>query len=58
MEQKKNKTFYVVGLSYKKADAEIRGKFSLSDKAKSDLLDGAMLEGISAIMVISTCNRT
>lgn len=50
--------FYVVGLNYKKADAETRGKFSLSDQAKSNLLDDARLEGIPSIMAISTCNRT
>lgn len=61
MEQN-NKTkpfhFYVVGLNYKKADAETRGKFSLSDEAKSTLLDQARLEGIPSLMAISTCNRT
>ncbi len=50
--------FYVVGLNYKKADAETRGKFSLSDQAKSNLLDDARLEGISSLIAISTCNRT
>jgi len=50
--------FYVVGLNYKKADAETRGKFSLSDQAKSNLLDEARLEGIPSLIAISTCNRT
>lgn len=50
--------FYVVGLNYKKADAEMRGKFSLTDEAKSNLLEDALLEGIPSIMAISTCNRT
>ena len=50
--------FYVVGLNYKKADAETRGKFSLSDQAKSNLLDDARLEGIPSLIAISTCNRT
>lgn len=50
--------FYVVGLNYKKADAKTRGKFSLSDQAKSNLLDDARLEGIPSLMAISTCNRT
>ena len=48
----------MVGLNYKKADAETRGKFSLSDQAKSNLLDDARLEGIPSLMAISTCNRT
>ncbi|MCC9041950.1 glutamyl-tRNA reductase [Myroides sp. M-43] len=51
-------TFYAVGLSYKKADAEMRGKFSLSDEAKDNLLTQAKNEGIESLIVISTCNRT
>lgn len=54
----KSTNFYVVGLNYKKADAETRGKFSLSDQAKMDLLDQAKAEGIESMMAISTCNRT
>lgn len=54
----KHTSFYAVGLSYKKADAEIRGKFSLDAKAKSTLLMQAEAEGIEALIVTSTCNRT
>lgn len=54
----KHKHFYAVGLNYKKADAETRGKFSLTDQAKNDLLDHAKIEGIESLMAISTCNRT
>lgn len=50
--------FYSVGLSYKKADAEIRGKFSLDNIAKSRLLEQAKSEGIESLIVTSTCNRT
>lgn len=53
-----NTTFYALGLSYKKADALIRGKFSLDPKAQSDLLEQAKAEGIDSLIVISTCNRT
>ena len=51
-------TFYAVGISYKKADAETRGKFSLDASAKESLLQQAKQEGIDAILVTSTCNRT
>ena len=51
-------SFYVVGLSYKKADAEIRGKFSLDNQAKENLLLQAQKEGIESLIVTSTCNRT
>ncbi len=54
----KTRHFYVVGLSYQKADAGMRGKFSLNDEAKESLLNQAKTEGISPIFVISTCNRT
>ena len=54
----KHTSFYAVGLSYKKADAQIRGKFSLDAKAKSTLLMQAEAEGLEALIVTSTCNRT
>lgn len=58
MDTVKSSTFYAVGLSYKKADAEMRGKFSLTDEAKENLLDQAKRDGIASLIVISTCNRT
>jgi glutamyl-tRNA reductase len=54
----KHHYFYAVGLSYKKADAEIRGKFSLDAAAKTRLLEQAKTEGIESLIVTSTCNRT
>ncbi|WP_347051293.1 glutamyl-tRNA reductase [Flavobacterium olei] len=50
--------FYSVGLSYKKADAEVRGQFSLDAAAKTRLLEQAKTEGIESLIVTSTCNRT
>jgi glutamyl-tRNA reductase len=54
----KHPTFYAIGLSYKKADAEMRGKFSLDEKAKINLLHQAKEDGLESLVVISTCNRT
>jgi glutamyl-tRNA reductase len=54
----KHPTFYAIGLSYKKADAEMRGKFSLDEQAKTRLLLQAKAEGIDNLIVTSTCNRT
>ena len=54
----KHTTFYSIGLSYKKADADIRGKFSVDSQAKSKLLLQAKEEGIESLIVTSTCNRT
>ena len=50
--------FYALGLSYKKADAVIRGHFSLDDTAKTALLQQAKDAGIESLIVTSTCNRT
>ena len=61
MEQfnKSEKTyFYVIGLSYKKADAKMRGEFSLDKTAKTNLLVQAKASGIISLVATSTCNRT
>ena len=54
----KSLTFYALGISYKKADAEMRGKFSLNNQAKEALLLQAKTDGLEALIVTSTCNRT
>ena len=53
-----NLSFYVVGISYKKADAKLRGFFSLSPTKKANLLKQAKASGIEALLATSTCNRT
>lgn len=50
--------FYAIGLSYKKADADVRGLFSLDETSKDKLLNQAKTEGIESLIVTSTCNRT
>lgn len=54
----KPSTLYCIGLSYKKANAEIRGKFSLDENAKKKVLEQASSDGIEGIVAVSTCNRT
>jgi glutamyl-tRNA reductase len=54
----KHLSFYAIGLSYKKADAAMRGKFSIDAQAKSKLLLQAKEEGVESLIVTSTCNRT
>jgi glutamyl-tRNA reductase len=54
----KGYSFYAIGLSYKKADAKIRGRFSLDAISKSTLLNQAKENNIESLLVISTCNRT
>jgi glutamyl-tRNA reductase len=50
--------FYNVGLSYKKADAKVRGAFSISKENQKLLLEEAKSKGIEGVFVLSTCNRT
>lgn len=50
--------FYAVGISYKNADLETRGKFSLSNGQCSSLLLEAKSKGINEILINTTCNRT
>ncbi|WP_298424205.1 glutamyl-tRNA reductase [uncultured Kordia sp.] len=55
----KHNSFYCVGLSYQKAEAHIRGKFSLPDTAKASILDTIKIDAIGdGALIISTCNRT
>jgi len=51
-------SFYVIGISYKKADAKLRGSFSLSPTKRADLLTKAKSIGIGGLLATSTCNRT
>ena len=53
-----NPSFYVIGISYKKADAKLRGNFSLSPTKKANLLKQAKTSGIQGLLATSTCNRT
>ena len=54
----KHSSFYTIGLNYKKADAVIRGKFSLDDNAIDRLLQQAKSIDLDGLLVTSTCNRT
>jgi glutamyl-tRNA reductase len=50
--------FHVIGLSYKKADAQIRGHFSIPQEAQKAILTQAKTQNIQGLVVVSTCNRT
>ncbi len=54
----KHNSFYTIGLSYKKADAEVRGNFSLDTMAMDRLLAQAKAQEFDGLLVTSTCNRT
>ena len=51
-------SFYAVGLSYRKAEAELRGKFSLDVPGIDRLTLSAKDSGLDGLLIISTCNRT
>ncbi len=54
----KQNSFYTIGLNYKKADAETRGKFSLNEEGIDQILAQVNPEEIDGLLVTSTCNRT
>ena len=59
MEVSNNKKhFYAIGVSYKNADLQTRGDFSLNLEQKDTLTLEAKREGIEEILINSTCNRT
>jgi len=49
--------FIVVGISYKDADASIRGKFSINPSSSEKLIKYSSKIGLNNIVVNSTCNR-
>jgi len=50
--------FYCVGLSYLKANAVVRGKFSLNQNDQNAIFTQAKQSDLQGILVVSTCNRT
>lgn len=50
--------FGVIGLSYRTASVELRGKASFQGDGASHLLNLLREHGVSEAMVLSTCNRT
>ena len=49
---------YTIGISYKTANLNTRGKFSLSNEQCLSLLKEAKEKGIKEILINTTCNRT
>jgi len=50
--------FYTIGISYKKADADMRGLFSLDTEHQESILTEAQAGKMEGLAIISTCNRT
>ncbi|MBT8188172.1 MAG: glutamyl-tRNA reductase [Croceitalea sp.] len=54
----RHNSFYTVGMSYKKADAEVRGMFNLDVPTIDAIAKAGKKAGIEGLLTISTCNRT
>ena len=52
------RNLYNIGVSYRKADAHTRGRYSLSKPKQIELLKEAKSIGFDGIFILSTCNRT
>lgn len=52
------KDFYAVGISYKNADIDLRGKFNLGPHESQSLIEKARAHGVDELMINATCNRT
>jgi glutamyl-tRNA reductase len=50
--------FYVIGVSYEKADAEIRGKFTFFPDSVQEFAEEGKARGMENFFVVSTCNRS
>jgi len=50
--------FCIAGLSYKKAEFNVRGRFSVDEVAKKAILADAAQMGLKSVLIVSTCNRT
>ncbi len=53
----KKSFLHVIGISYKKASASVRGKFSLDMLNSKEVILEAKKSGIESIIINSTCNR-
>jgi glutamyl-tRNA reductase len=50
--------FYIVGINYKKTDADVRGHFAISHEHYERLLKLAPTSHLTEFFILSTCNRT
>lgn len=51
-------SFFVAGISYKKSDATLRGRFSINKVQYKSLLEFEMDSHFNSFFILSTCNRT
>ncbi|MBC7889294.1 MAG: glutamyl-tRNA reductase [Ferruginibacter sp.] len=51
-------TFFIAGINYKKADANLRGQYAINGEQYATLFSLAPQYGVREFFVLSTCNRT
>lgn len=55
---KEEQKFYVIGISYEKADAVTRGKYTFFPEQVEEFTKDSQENGLDNFFVVSTCNRT
>lgn len=50
--------FWCIGMNHQGTNTEIRSRFAIGNEAYAGILNAAAAYGVSALFVISTCNRT
>ena len=55
---KTEENFYVIGISYEKADAITRGKFTFFPEQVETFTQDSKTNGLENFFIVSTCNRT
>jgi glutamyl-tRNA reductase len=50
--------FTSIGINHRVADVAMRERFSLTREKQLEMLRDAMSQGISSLLIVSTCNRT
>lgn len=48
----------MIGINYRKADTALRGSYAINERRYEAILTDAEHFGVSALFVLSTCNRT
>jgi glutamyl-tRNA reductase len=50
--------FYLIGINYKKTDAEVRGQYAINTDQYLNVLELAKQYNVAEMFILSTCNRT
>lgn len=50
--------FFLVGINYRKTDADVRGKYAIGNEQYTSILSKASQQYLNELFILSTCNRT